>query len=127
MAARCALNGRLFSSGAQLVGPVAAGCVTRSGPSADRCPLTSCSVLCHQQLSAVHKLLSAVCASSPQPLTALHGINCLPSNLQLYLPRVALEGGTDVTTAKSSAVNVIVPGATGACWGWACLPGCCAL
>ncbi|PRW32688.1 cyclase-associated 1 [Chlorella sorokiniana] len=31
---------------------------------------------------------------------------------QLYLPRTAMEGGTDVTTAKSSAVNVIVPGAT---------------
>ncbi len=37
--------------------------------------------------------------------------------LQLYLPRAALEGATDVTTAKSSAVNVIVPGATGVCWG----------
>lgn len=33
--------------------------------------------------------------------------------MQLYLPRGSLEG-TDITTAKSSEVNVILPGATGA-------------
>ena len=32
--------------------------------------------------------------------------------LQLYLPRESLEG-TDITTAKSSEVNVVVPRATG--------------
>lgn len=34
------------------------------------------------------------------------------SRVQLYLPRGSLEA-TDITTAKSSEVNVIVPGATG--------------
>lgn len=54
-------------------------------------------------------------------VTAAQSIPSLP---QLYLPRAALEGATDVTTAKSSAVNVIVPGATGVCGGvagFACL------
>ena len=42
---------------------------------------------------------------------------------QLYLPRGSLEV-TDITTAKSSEVNVVVPGASG---GQPCPPACCRL
>lgn len=37
---------------------------------------------------------------------------CTQSRTQLYLPRGGLEA-TDITTAKSSEVNVVVPGASG--------------
>ena len=58
------------------------------------------------------------------PLSALLAPARLPPHapcvcVQLYLPRGSLEA-TDITTAKSSEVNVIVPGATGQC-GAACL------